>query len=169
MNLNNLLLLVRSGRVFIFNAFHKTNFITHRIGRNGYDSYLHVSGSVRVCDGQNRERGFAQPLAEGFHYCKAALPLTFRGFAFVLHFEAERITLKTNFYMETKLDNKTEPQHDAKLLLAADLIKWLETERTILFNHAAYMLDPVEYRKTMDVINSINMTLEYVKLSKICG
>ena len=71
--------------------------------------------------------------------------------------------------METKLDNKTEPQHDAKLLLAADLLKWLETERTILFNHAAFMLDPVEYRKTMDVINSINMTLEYVKLSKICG
>ena len=28
-----------------------------------------VSGSVRVCDGQNRARGFAQPLAEGFDYC----------------------------------------------------------------------------------------------------
>lgn len=28
-----------------------------------------VSGSVRVCDGQNRALGFAQPLAEGFDYC----------------------------------------------------------------------------------------------------
>jgi len=32
------------------------------------DLNLHVSGSVRVCGGQNRERGFAQPLAEGFDY-----------------------------------------------------------------------------------------------------
>ena len=57
----------------------------------------------------------------------------------------------------------------AKPMLAADLINWLETERTILFNHAGFMLDPVEYRKTMDVIYAINTTVEYVKLSKICG
>jgi hypothetical protein len=69
--------------------------------------------------------------------------------------------------MKTELDLTTEPQNDAKLLLAADLIQWLETERTILFNQAAFMLDPVEYRKTMDVISSINQTLEYIKLSKI--
>jgi len=30
---------------------------------------LHVSGSVRVRDGQNRARGFALPLAEGFDCC----------------------------------------------------------------------------------------------------
>jgi hypothetical protein len=33
----------------------------------------------------------------------------------VLHFETERFTLTTNFDMEKKLDNTTEPQHDAKL------------------------------------------------------
>lgn len=64
---------------------------------------------------------------------------------------------------------KNETPADAKPVLAEDLLQWLETERTILSNHAAFMLDPVEYRKTMDVVNSINMTLEYVKLSKICG
>jgi hypothetical protein len=58
---------------------------------------------------------------------------------------------------------------DEKTVLAADLIQWLETERTILFNYAAFMLDPIEYRNTMDVIKSINQTLEYIKLSKICG
>lgn len=71
--------------------------------------------------------------------------------------------------METELDNKTKAQQASKVLLAEDLLQWLETERTILFNYAAFMLDPVEYRKTMDVIYSINKTLEYVKLSKICA
>ena len=33
----------------------------------------------------------------------------------MLHFENERPTLTTNFDMEQKLDNTTEPQHDAKL------------------------------------------------------
>lgn len=67
------------------------------------------------------------------------------------------------------MSNEAQNGNFAKPMLAADLLQWLETERTILFNHAAFMLDPVEYRKTMDVVNSINMTLEYVKLSKICG
>ena len=31
------------------------------------------------------------------------------------------------------------------------------------------MSDPVDYRKPMDLIHAINITLEYVKLSKICG
>jgi DnaJ-class molecular chaperone len=33
----------------------------------------------------------------------------------VLHFENERFTIKTKIDMETKLDNTTEHQHDAKL------------------------------------------------------
>ena len=46
-------------------------------------------------------------------------PLTFNGFAFVLHFETERFTLTTKLDMEKKLDNTTKPQHDAKPLLCA--------------------------------------------------
>lgn len=62
----------------------------------------------------------------------------------------------------------TEPAIAVDTVLAADLLKWLEDERTVLFNTAAFMLDPVEYRNTMDVVSAINKTLEYIKLSKIC-
>jgi hypothetical protein len=40
----------------------------------------------------------------------------------VLHFETERFTLTTKFDMETKLDNTTEPQHDAKLPVGSTLL-----------------------------------------------
>lgn len=68
---------------------------------------------------------------------------------------------------ETKLNHDTLPA--AKPLLAADLIQWLESERAILSNTASFMLDPVEYRKTMDVVYALDTTIQYVKLSKICG
>lgn len=39
----------------------------------------------------------------------------------MLQFETERFTLTTKFDMETKLDNTSEPQHDAKLPVSGSL------------------------------------------------
>jgi hypothetical protein len=69
--------------------------------------------------------------------------------------------------IKTELSNEAQPAF-ANPMLAADLLKWLEDERTVLFNTAAFMIDPVEYRNTMDVVDAINKTLKYVELSKIC-
>jgi len=41
--------------------------------------------------------------------------------------ETERFILKTKFDMETKLDNTTEPQHDAKLPVMRGAFCWAVT------------------------------------------
>lgn len=76
--------------------------------------------------------------------------------------------MKTELNKNEKLSTEQEAPPIANVLLAADLLKWLIDERTVLFNTAAFMLDPVEYRNTMDVVDAINKTLKYVELSKIC-
>ena len=55
----------------------------------------------------------------------------------MLHFENERFTLTTNFDMETKLDNTTKPQHDAKLPVIGCV--YGQTISGTLFKHKVIM------------------------------
>jgi len=50
----------------------------------------------------------------------------------VLHYQNERFTLTINFDMEKKLDNTTEPQHDAKLPVSGSLPTLEQSKKAML-------------------------------------